>query len=513
MNSMAYEVTLRFYHSLEIEASLFQVFLYLKSFFPLTNIHVAVFNKEEGTIHYMASATKEGGVLIDEKVKLSEKAAKEGRFLVPGTVFMLDRAHDSRIIRESLVAQPDVPAKPGGFKPEDDFSSMTMAMDVGPPLIGLCTIAGLGKQQYTDKLKQQFLNLFRPINSALLNLLQHRDIQERNHRLVSENKSLHLRYGHPDHHRIIGNEQGLKSAMSKARKVAKTSVPVLITGETGTGKEVIAQAIHQMSLQQDGPIICVNCGAIPSSLVESELFGHEKGAFTGAVNQKRGYFEQADGGTLFLDEIGDLPLTMQVKFLRVIQEKTLCRVGGHEPVLVNTRVITATHNDLEEMIREKQFRQDLWYRLSVFPIHLPALRERIADIPELVHYFLGKKQAQMHLAIRPQLAKGAMDRLLHYHWPGNIRELENIIERNLIISDGKALTFQELSQADSLELLDNGNNHIIEALDDMIITHIRKALAVTKGRVAGKGGAAELLGLNKSTMWGKMRKYGIKGEL
>lgn len=376
-------------------------------------------------------------------------------------------------------------------------------------MIGLCTFAVLGKNRYSPELKEQFLKLYRPINSALLNLLQHREIQEKNHRLARENEHLHYRYGHRDYHRIVGSDQGLKTVMTKAKKVAKTDAPVLITGETGTGKEVVAKAIHQMSFYRDGPIISVNCGAIPSTLVESELFGHERGAFTGAVSRKRGYFEQADNGTLFLDEIGDLPLALQVKFLRVIQDKILYRVGGHEPVSVNTRVIAATHNDLEEMISEKLFRRDLWYRLSVFPIHLPPLRERITDIPELVHFFLEKKQAQMHLAFQPVLAKGAMDRLINYHWPGNIRELENIIERNLIVSDTKPLTFLEILPQESELLTEKGADTVLATLDDVVIAHIRKALKAAGGKVGGRGGAAQLLGINTSTLWGKIRKYGI----
>jgi len=351
--------------------------------------------------------------------------------------------------------------------------------------------------------------LYRPINSALLNLLQHMVVKKQNKVLMNEKKHLLHQIGRPNYMELIGTEGGLSQVMKKTKQVAGINTPVLLTGETGTGKEVIANAIHQISPFNDGPMISINCGAIPSSLIESELFGYEKGAFTGAVERKIGYFEQAGSGTLFLDEIGELPLSAQVKFLRVLQEKVFFRVGGQEYIPMNARIIAATHNNLEEMVKEKLFREDLLFRLNVFPIHLPPLCERKEDIPELVTYFLSKKKIDMHLSFTPRLESGAMERLLTHHWPGNIRELENCVERNLITCECNPLTFQDLKFSKTKQPDISTIEEKLSSLDDVIINHIKAVLVQSKGRVGGKNGAAKRLGLNKSTLWGKIRKYGI----
>ena len=215
-------------------------------------------------------------------------------------------------------------------------------------------------------------------------------------------------------------------------------------GETGVGKEVIANAIHNLSLRSNGPFIRVNCGAIPPTLMDSELFGHEKGAFTGALFQKRGRFERADGGTIFLDEIGELPLEAQVRLLRVLQEKEIERVGGTETIQVDIRVIAATHRNLDQMLAEGRFREDIYFRLRVFPIAIPPLRLRPEDIPVLVQHFIQKKCREMKTVKIPSLAPGALDRLMLYNWPGNVRELENAVERELIVNKGSLLSFDDL---------------------------------------------------------------------
>ena len=300
-----------------------------------------------------------------------------------------------------------------------------------------------------------------------------------------------------------------------ARKVAPLDSPVLLLGETGTGKDVLANVIHYSSSRCDGPLISVNCGAIPDTLIDSELFGHEKGAFTGATSKKRGRFERADKGTIFLDEIGELPPQAQVRLLRVLQNSEFERVGGSEPVSVDVRIISATNRNLEKMVKDGAFREDLWFRLNVFPIVIPPLRERKEDIPALTYHFLERRSRQMKIPATPALAPSAMDRLKTYHWPGNVRELENIIERALILKPEGPLKFsileipkQEEMVSGEAEGRSNLPNNSLE-LDTALSDHIKRVLKMTGGQIHGPGGAAELLNINPSTLRSKIKKLGI----
>jgi transcriptional regulator with GAF, ATPase, and Fis domain len=290
----------------------------------------------------------------------------------------------------------------------------------------------------------------------------------------------------------------------------------LLLGETGVGKDVIANAIHYSSPRKDGPFVKVNCGAIPETLLDSELFGHEKGAFTGAISQKRGRFERADKGSLFLDEIGELPPQAQIRMLRVLQYKELERVGGTNPISVDIRLIAATNRNLEEMVGQKQFREDLWFRLNVFPIRIPPLRERRGDIPALVHHFVERKSRELKIPGPPPLAQGVIDRLTAYDWPGNVRELENLVERALILSQGEPLTFDDLGEEKTKPCATAGPEDKTLRLDAVISSHIRRVLEMANGRVHGKGGAAELLGINPSTLRYRMNQlkipYGRKSK-
>jgi hydrogenase-4 transcriptional activator len=336
--------------------------------------------------------------------------------------------------------------------------------------------------------------------SALLSRLQRQDIAET----------------------IIGAEAGLKPVMEQVLQVAPTDAPVLILGETGTGKEVIAREIHARSRRAAGPMFRVNCGAIPSELVDSELFGHERGAFTGAVGARKGWFERADGGTLFLDEIGELPLAAQVRMLRVIQEGALDRVGGSRTLSVDVRVVAATNADLAEQVARGAFREDLWYRISVFPIRLPLLRARLGDIPLLAAHFAGR--AGRRLGGVP-LVPSAEDLhlLLGYPWPGNVRELAAVIERAAILGNGKRLKIADAlgaarpaapeptptaapAAASPVPVREDAR---FSTLDDAMARHVEAALRRTRGRVEGPFGAAQLLGINPNTLRGRMRRLGI----
>ncbi len=306
---------------------------------------------------------------------------------------------------------------------------------------------------------------------------------------------------------ISGTSSGLHGVLEQVERVAPTDSTALILGEPGTGKELICRAIHHASERHNRPLVKLNCAAIPSGLIESELFGHEKGAFTGAVSQKRGRFELAHKGTLFLDEIGDIPLETQPKLLRLLQEQEFERVGGTTTIEVDVRVVAATHRDLASMVRAGQFREDLFYRLNVFPLTLPPLRERQEDIPVLSHYFAQRKSARLGRTPRT-FTTAAMERLSGYSWPGNIRELENIIERAVILCDGDTIDFPHV-QVEDVAALRHDASEVGIRLQEIEKEHILASLQVTGGKVSGQGGAAELLGLKPSTLESRMKKLGI----
>lgn len=308
-------------------------------------------------------------------------------------------------------------------------------------------------------------------------------------------------------HGIIGTSRLLTSVMQQIGIVAPTDSTVLIQGETGTGKELIAQAIHNQSTRRHAPFVKLNCAAIPAGLIESELFGHERGAFTGAMTQRLGRFEMANGGTLFLDEIGDIALDLQVKLLRVIQEQEFERVGSMRTTQVNVRLVAATHRDLSQMVEDKQFRADLYYRLSVFPVSLPPLRDRPEDIPALVRHFICKYSERLNKVVE-DIAPETMDAMLAYDWPGNIRQLQNFVEHGVIVSEGPV--FQPpLSQ---LRRRTEGNSLPAgrKTLEDATRDHILQTLEETKWIVGGRHGAAARLGVARTTLLSKMRRLGIE---
>ncbi len=304
---------------------------------------------------------------------------------------------------------------------------------------------------------------------------------------------------------IVGVSRALRSLLQDIRQVAGTDSAVLLLGETGTGKELIARAIHQLSPRKSRPLIKVNCGAIAPSLVDSELFGHERGAFTGALQRRLGRFELANNGTLFLDEIGELPPESQTRLLRVLQEQEFERVGGNHPIRVDVRLIAATNRDLEAEVAAKRFRADLFYRLNVFPAHVPPLRERKDDIPHLVEHFIAHQRRRLGKTIEGVSHEG-MERLRRYSWPGNIRELQNVVERACVLASGPLLSIPE-------NLTDGpgrpaGADPIL-TLAEAEKSHIRRALEASGGRIHGTGGAAAMLGINPNTLRSRMEKLGV----
>ncbi|MGC4038475.1 MAG: sigma-54 dependent transcriptional regulator [Chitinophagaceae bacterium] len=306
---------------------------------------------------------------------------------------------------------------------------------------------------------------------------------------------------------IVGNSAAMLKVFNLVQQVAPFETSVLLTGESGTGKERIAQCIFQQSSRSHKPFIKINCAAIPSSLIEAELFGHEKGAFTGATDKKPGKFEYAAGGTIFLDEIGDTSVDMQLKLLRVLQEKEIQRIGGNQTIKTDVRVIAATSKNLEKEVAEGRFRLDLYYRLHVFPIELPPLRKRKEDIDVLVKHFIKKFTVKVDKEVEA-VSSLVLQELLHYNWPGNIRELEHVIERAILMTAGKTIEQVDLPVSGN-KLLQVGANKTISSLKDNEKEYILSVLEKTNGKVQGPGGAAELLGIPASTLHSKIKKLGI----
>jgi len=339
--------------------------------------------------------------------------------------------------------------------------------------------------------EQQLLSAFKEVEKLK------EQLQEYNSYLQEEIKEEH-NFG-----QIIGRSKGLKNILSQVNKVASTDATVLISGESGTGKELIARSIHEQSPRHNQVMVKINCGAIAEGIVESELFGHEKGAFTHAVASRKGRFELANEGTLFLDEVGELPANIQVKLLRVLQDQEIIRVGGSKPIKVNVRIVAATNRNLMQMVQKGDFREDLFYRLNVFPMEMPPLRERIEDITLLAQHFLTQAARKFGKPLK-QISKKGVKQLESYSWPGNIRELQNLIERSTILAEGHILDIPEL-----ISPIEKASNKAILSLREMEITHIQHALNMSSGKISGPKGAAILLDIHPNTLRSRMQKLGI----
>jgi transcriptional regulator with GAF, ATPase, and Fis domain len=362
--------------------------------------------------------------------------------------------------------------------------------------------------------------LLEPLSVALANDLRLAELARLREAAEADNRALLSRLQREDiSDSVVGEKTGLRVVMERVEQVARTDAPVLILGETGSGKEVVARAIHARSRRAEGPFLRVNCGAIPSELVDSELFGHEKGSFTGAVATRRGWFERADGGTLFLDELGELPAAAQVRLLRVLQDGSFERVGGQRSLHVDVRIVAATHRDMQILVSAASFRQDLWYRVNVFPIRLPPLRERQDDIAALAGHFATRATRRL-FGVELTPSERDVELLRAYDWPGNVRELASVIERAVILGDGRQIEVAAALGIDPARAslprsappdatLANGAAPRPGSLDDAMVEHITEVLQRTRGRVEGRSGAAHLLGINPHTLRSRMRKLGI----
>jgi len=488
----------RVFNTSDLESAINEVYGFFRRHLPLDLIGLPVYDALRGTLRYRAFVNDEGVILADETIRLTQEAEKEARNIVPRKAVLIASMQENPVTRE-IYCHLGV---------EEPGTTLPIMVEIGQSRFGILALAAWGENRYTSDQLKVIEKMYEPISGVVRHILSQLEIENLKERLIRATGEIRERLIGG---RVIGDLTGLKEVMSLAEQAAPLDVPVLIMGETGVGKEVVANAIHHLSKRSNGPMISINCGAIPDTLLDSELFGHEKGAFTGADTIRQGYFEQADRGTIFMDEIGELSLQAQVKLLRVMQDMTFQRVGGRRPIQVDVRVIAATNRDLKTLIANVQFRKDLWFRLNVFPIHVPALRERIIDIPTLAEYFVRRQSMEMNLPYKSRFASGAIKQLQAYDWPGNIRELKNVIERALITSRGEPLTFPDLAgitpkEQESFAAFKTGP---WPTLDEITAQHIRQTLMKTNGQVGGKGGAADLLGINSSTLRARMRKLGI----
>ncbi len=415
----------------------------------------------------------------------------------------------------------------GGLLPSSDVVLTTLA----PPLYrGRCLAAPLhtdegpagavlllsANRDFSDAHRQLLARLSEPVAVALANTARVHELTRLREALEADKQALLNKLGRHDvADAVVGVETGLRAVMDQVEHVAGTDVPVLIIGETGSGKEVLARALHERSRRARAPIVRVNCGAIPPGLVDSELFGHERGSFTGAVATRHGWFERADGGTLFLDEIGELPLEAQVRLLRILQDGTFERVGGQRALSVNVRIIAATHRDLREMVARGSFREDLWYRIGVFPIQLPPLRERREDIPRLATHFAARAATRL-VGVPLMPTSEDLELLLSYDWPGNVRELAAVIERAAILGAGRVLRVAAALGANAptatsapLPVAAPLSGAVVGTLDEAMRQHIELALRACAGRIEGARGVAAVLRINPHTLRARMRKLRI----
>ena len=500
-NQFFREVSVRICGSLEIDRALVACYEFVRQVMPVDELIITIYDQEIKCMKNVAIADSAGAHLSSEEIPLTPLLPHEiqdtERF---PRVRKLNNAFGDPIIRHLAEHQKWPPS-----------SVLVNRLMIEGKYVGSFLAMVKGEGKYTEEDLRIWALVNEPAAIALANHLQYREVIRVKDLLADDKNYLQNELRRGIGGTLVGADFGLREVMEKVRRVAPIMSPVLLIGETGTGKEVIANAIHELSHRSNGPLIKVNCGAIPETLIDSELFGHEKGAFTGAIAQKRGRFERAEGGTIFLDEISELSPQVQVRLLRVLQEKELERLGGQETIKVNIRIVSATHRDLESLVELGQFREDLYFRLNIFPIKVPPLRERKNDIPILLHHFIQKKAQEMVLSNVPTISPGEIDQLMQYEWPGNVRELENAVERAIILSKGEHLTFGHIIDIDAPSYRwAPGGVQETQRLDELEARHIEAVLDKVGRRVSGKGGAADLLGINPNTLRHRMRKLGIR---
>jgi transcriptional regulator with GAF, ATPase, and Fis domain len=499
-NGFFKRATMRICGSLEIEVALWHCLFYLRDVIPADIITIHLNERGLGALRTIARADISGGRKLDDLVLFPSEARSALRDI---------QMRDIAIINDS--SKNPLACAVHKYYGDPVCSALVLPLVIDKKDLGGITLRAYGRNKFTDEHANLFLQLKGPFAIALSNTLKHQEIVEMKEVLANENQYLRKKLDQLSDDKVIGHSSKWKAVLDMVNLVGPLDCPVLLLGETGVGKEIVANAIHSCSLRKDTPFIKINCGALPEGLLDSALFGHEKGAFTGAVGSRKGFFERADQGTIFLDEIGEMPAKAQVRLLRIIQNKELERVGGTTTIPVDARIITACQHDLQEMVNENRFRADLWFRLNVFPITIPPLKERKEDIPALVQHFIKRKAKDLKMESLPRLSPGAIDTLMAYDWPGNVRELENVVERAVILSRGAPLDFRSFSpcsqSAEFSPTLEKKNKTL--KLDQLVKDHIQGVLETTHGKIYGPGGAAEILGINANTLRNRMNKLGI----
>lgn len=535
------ETVSRLSGSLELADSMVSVFSHLAEHFPLEGISLHQYSEQLNALKLLFLVSKGRFEHVEALVDLSPQ---EGELMLQyerGRDVVLTR----QTTREGVAGKHGVAL--GHLLPVKPRAYLVGILYSNNETVGHLCFIGDREDCFTEEHERKIRLLLTPFALAMSNMLRFQRVLEFQKRLNEEKSGLEMALKRLQNNQIVGALDGLIGTMEVVHRLEGKEIPVLILGETGTGKELIADEVQRISPRRDAPFVKVNCGAIPESLMDSELFGYEKGAFTGATQGRPGRFEQADGGTLFLDEVGELPPQAQVRLLRVLQNGVVERLGGKKSISVNVRIIAATHRNLEAMLKEGTFREDLYYRLYVFPVEVPPLRERRRDIPALVYHFIEKIRLRLNLSQTPPLSPRALDQLIHYTWPGNVRELENLVERAMTLWSHGPLELDRLLPQEPGWYLDEGEDrsyleklvdekvaaslekHLagpetirvieppsvspsLQTLDEATRQCIEAALAHCRGRVHGPSGAARVLGINASTLRNKMTKLGIKAD-
>jgi transcriptional regulator with GAF, ATPase, and Fis domain len=491
------DVTLRLCSSLDLQTSLQRAFPLLAEAFPVDHVLVDVLDPALGAIRRIAH------------VRAHESGAGDPPSLIPlpprlwafveglrGPVLLNDLpGEDARRFKQLVRLEHN--------------SDLSLVLRIEGRQLGFLVLRAAGEGRFSKEHADLLASISDPFAIALSNTLAHLELIKHKDDLLDDKRFFNRMLFPTTAEDVIGLDSGLRDVMDLALRAAPLNSTVLLLGETGVGKDVVANVVHRASPRRDGPFIKVNCGAIPDGLIDSELFGHEAGAFTGAHREQRGRFERAEGGTILLDEVGDLPLHAQVRLLRVLQNHEIERVGATRTLQVDIRVIAATHRDLTAMVASGRFREDLWFRLNVFPIVIPPLRLRRDDVPALVRHFVEVKRRELGLATAPAIAPGALVRLQDYDWPGNVRELENLVEREMIRSGDAPLRFAEIAPAGTPRAGPSAERPAPVRLDEAMAAHIEGVLARTGGKIHGPGGAAALLGVNENTLRNRMDRLGI----
>ncbi|OGL62286.1 MAG: hypothetical protein A3J27_10660 [Candidatus Tectomicrobia bacterium RIFCSPLOWO2_12_FULL_69_37] len=490
--------------SLDLNVVLPRLAQELKAIFPLDHVALCIINPDGKTYSWTNITTDEGGVSLPE-----ENVPLEG-----GTLgWLIEHRSDARyaiyedLERERPFAEDEIVFKRG------IRSGIRVPLEIDNRVFGELAVASLTPRRFTGEMAQFLADLAPSIATAVANARAYAQLEASRQDLYHETVLLRdeLRELH-NFEELIGTSGAILKVQDLIRRAAPTEATVLILGETGTGKELIARATHNLSPRRGRVLVKVNCAALQDTLLLSELFGHEKGSFTGAVERKVGRFELAHKGTIFLDEIGELPPEAQVKVLRVMQEREFERVGGTRTVQVDTRIIAATNRDLEAEVRAGRFRTDLFFRLNVIPIRVPPLRERKEDIPLLVEHFIRRHGPRLNRRIKAVDPRD-LDRFMRYDWPGNIRELENVVERGLVLGSGEVLRFdkQLIGEAPD-EVVQEEGREVLTTLEEYERQYILRVLERTGGVVSGERGAARVLGMKPTTLQSRMKKLGIRAQ-